>query len=105
MSPSSAPFPPISLFAFRTPKDFPGPGSYCLPASSSLVPGGRFNQSNAKGYLEWIEALGPKLPGPADHPDRSFERAAGGGRFNRSKAKTNLDWVMHYAAQRPGPAE
>ena len=90
--------------ASRTPLDEPGPSSYALPDLTTQVPGGRFNASNPKNYLDWIQYHESRKPGPADYPDRSGERV-GGGRFNKSKAKTNLEWVMHYAAQRPGPTD
>lgn len=81
----------------------PGPGQYGAPLLR-VPSGGRFNLSNPKSELEWVEYHAKQRPGPADYGAPKLPGPSG-GRFNESKPKTELEWIEYYAAQRPGPAD
>jgi len=78
-------------FLLTGPADYPAPK---LPATA----GGRFNLSNSKSDLEWIEYFASQLPGPADLPAPALPKPSG-GRFSTSNPKSDVEWLMYRSAQ------
>ena len=78
----------------------PGPGAYRVPTPK--LPGGRFNHSEPKGEIEWMEYRARQLPGPGAY--RVPTPKLPGGRFNHSEPPSDLEQQMRRAAQVPGPS-
>ena len=58
------------------------------------VPGGKFNQSRPKNYIDQAIYERVQFPGPCEYDLPEMAALTSGGRFNSGKSKTDVEWQV-----------